>query len=668
MTDVIVTSRDVIVEVQQPTLPPTAPPPKVGLVEINQVVQRGSAWITGSGPPTLAGGQFGDMYLDIDTGDVYLWSGTGWEYQGTFAPSTLTPEEILAALITVDGAGSLLDADLLDGQHGAYYATKSALDANTAHDVVQDDLIQKNTDDITANTISIDNLSLTVTDETTPASILAKIKTVDGPGSGLDADTLDGHDSTYFATAAGLTAETSARTSADTALDARITTEKNRNDAQDTAIGLRLTDAPSDANAYGRKAAAWVDVTEEAPIDGLGYSRKNGAWAPSSGGAWTDDAPPAGPLQDGQFWWKSSTGALYLWYDDGNSQQWVMASASPQVIDNNYSRKTASRKNLLINAALNISQETGNVEGTADNWFAADNFWDNLVASGAALGFARITALNPSGSQYRLRLRVTTAKVSLAVGDRIGIWTAIEGFNTQDLGWNTPTPKDAVLTFGFNGPAGTYTASIRNYTGSNVTHSFIATFTITAAQAFTDTVQVIKVPPPVGMTTWATDNTASIYVVISFACGSTFWAPATGWNSGNFLGVSGMSNGIAAVQAFQIWDFGLYPDPDKTGLAPPFEVPDAQTELIKCMRYYERTFRYNEQVYTIATAGSLTSRLWSVPKRTAPTTGFIYNNNLNTGVPTISGTDPLGFSMQSIKDAANGLAFYAVQLAVNARM
>jgi hypothetical protein len=669
MTDVIVTSKDIVVEVQQPIVPPTAPPPKIGLVEINQVVTRGSMWMTGSGPPTEQGGQTGDMYLDIDTGDVYRWNGDDWIFEGTFAPSTLTPEEILAALITVDGAGSNLDADLLDGQHGAYYATKAGLDANDAHDVIQDSQIQANADGITANTIAIDNLSLTITEETTPAEILAKIKTVDGPGSGLDADTLDGHDSTYFATQAAMTAETAARTAADTALDGRITTEKNRNDAQDTAIALRLTDAPSDANAYGRKAAAWVDVTEEAPIDGLGYSRKNGAWAPSSGGAHTDDLPPPGPLQDGQFWWKSSTGVLYLWYDDGNSQQWVMTSASPQIIDQNYSRKTASRKNLLINGALNISQQNGSVEGTTDNYFAADNFWDALVASGAACGFGRVAALNPSGSQFRLRLRVTTAKVSLGAGDLICVFSAIEGLNIQDLGWNTATPKDAVLTFGFNGPAGTYAVSVRNFNGSVTTHSFIASFTISAAQALTDTVQVIKVPaPPGSMTTWATDNSAGIYLVITLACGATYSAPAAGWNSGVFNGLVGMSNGIAAVQTFQFWDFGLYPDPDKTGLAPAFEIPNYADDLARCMRYYERTYRYVEQVYTIATAGSLTSRLWAVPKRTAPTTGFIYNNNLNTGVPTISGINALGFAMQSIKDAANGLAYYAVELAVNARM
>ena len=33
---------------------------------------RGSQWFTGSGAPTtVTGSQAGDMYLDVDTGDVY---------------------------------------------------------------------------------------------------------------------------------------------------------------------------------------------------------------------------------------------------------------------------------------------------------------------------------------------------------------------------------------------------------------------------------------------------------------------------------------------------------------------------------------------------------------------------------------------------------------------
>jgi hypothetical protein len=302
------------------------------------------------------------------------------------------------------------------------------------------------------------------------------------------------------------------------------------------------------------------------------------------GGAHTDDLPPPGPLVDGQLWWKSDSGTFYVYYDDGNSKQWVEAAA-PAVPSAAYVQKTARRSNLVINGALNVSQENGNTEGTTNQYYAADQLLAGFSAASAAFGLARIAAANPSGSQYRLQFRVTTAKASLAAGDVAGITTRLEGLNVQDLGWsNATSQKDAVLAFGFRGPAGTYSVALRN-NSAGVTHTFVASFTVTAGQANTDTQQVIKVPAPVAMTTWAVDNTCAIELWITLACGTTYLA-AAGWNSGNFLGVTGMSNGLAAVQSFQIWDIGLYADPDKTGLAPSFEVPDYATELAKCQRYF----------------------------------------------------------------------------------
>lgn len=75
---------------------------------------------------------------------------------------------ILTRLKTVDGAGSGLDADLLDGQHANYYVS------NTYFQSVK-----------TA-------MESTITTETNAASVLTKIKTVDGAGSGLDADLIKG--------------------------------------------------------------------------------------------------------------------------------------------------------------------------------------------------------------------------------------------------------------------------------------------------------------------------------------------------------------------------------------------------------------------------------------------------------------------------------------------
>lgn len=90
--------------------------------------------------------------------------------------ASYTAADVLAKLLTVDGTGSGLDADLLDGVSSAGYATAAALALKL---------------DITAYTA---------------ADVLTKIKTVDGVGSGLDADFLDGISSAGFVAAASYTA------------------------------------------------------------------------------------------------------------------------------------------------------------------------------------------------------------------------------------------------------------------------------------------------------------------------------------------------------------------------------------------------------------------------------------------------------------------------------
>ncbi|WP_052137779.1 hypothetical protein [Heyndrickxia ginsengihumi] len=75
---------------------------------------------------------------------------------------TLIAANILSKLLTVDGSGSGLDADLLDGHDSSYFLAASAYSAS---------------------------------------DVLAKLKSVDGSGSGVDADLLDGHDASYFAQA-----------------------------------------------------------------------------------------------------------------------------------------------------------------------------------------------------------------------------------------------------------------------------------------------------------------------------------------------------------------------------------------------------------------------------------------------------------------------------------
>lgn len=82
--------------------------------------------------------------------------------QGSYyLPATsYTAADVLTKLLTVDGTGSTLDADLLDGQEGVYYLPASSY---------------------------------------TAADVLTKLLTVDGAASLLDADLLDGQQGAYYA-------------------------------------------------------------------------------------------------------------------------------------------------------------------------------------------------------------------------------------------------------------------------------------------------------------------------------------------------------------------------------------------------------------------------------------------------------------------------------------
>lgn len=88
------------------------------------------------------------------------WNGAAWGALSTSFNFAITPSVTLAGLLTVDGAGSDLDADKLDGQHGAYYLAASSY---------------------------------------TAADVLAKLKTVDVNGtSGVNAGTFDALESGQF--------------------------------------------------------------------------------------------------------------------------------------------------------------------------------------------------------------------------------------------------------------------------------------------------------------------------------------------------------------------------------------------------------------------------------------------------------------------------------------
>ena len=334
---------------------------------------------------------------------------------------------------------------------------------------------------------------------------------------------------------------------------------------------------------------------------------------------------------------------------------------------------TASYPNRIVNGSMQISQEWGSTllsaQGTyyvADQWI----YYYNMVGNGAHTFQRIIGNWTKYGSLHRIRVNIVTPKVTLAAGDAATIRTFIEGVRINDFSWGNgvAAANQAVLRFGWRSPAGTYSVTIVNAANNR---SFVAQFTIAAGQANVDTEQTIVIP---GDTTgtWPTTEVYSCALHFSIGVGSTFHAPAAGWNAGSYFGLASNSNGAGATGVFELFDVGLYVDHDATGVPPPWEPLTYAEDLAECLRYYNK---FNTTVsgvmfldaYSPAVGTYVIGSLSYLPMRVAPTaiptwTGF---GNVTTAVVETG----IEHSNVSLRSTAAGRMYGTLStLALSARM
>ena len=247
---------------------------------------------------------------------------------------------------------------------------------------------------------------------------------------------------------------------------------------------------------------------------------------------------------------------------------------------------TALPKNCIGNPAMQISQEQGNAASANLNGFYAADQWFLSRSGTMASSFQRVQAATPRGANDRLRNTVTTTQASIGASDWLGVVQMIEGNHTADLQWGTVNAIPVVVRFGFKAPAGTYSCAIRNRA---YTYAYSMPIVVSAGQANTDVEYAFAVP---GCTTgvWSTDTTCSIELWFAVAAGTSLQVPTLAWMPSGGIAGNGISNGVAALNTFELFDVGLYADPYWTGVAPPFEIPDPAQELRRCQRYWHKSF------------------------------------------------------------------------------
>lgn len=184
---------------------------------------------------------------NVTIGDVYNLEDTGANYVAT---STTPDWDKLSE--TVDLSGYLTKTDAAS----TYQPKGNYLTSVPEEYVTETELTAKNYATITQVNTKLDSSVYTATD------VLSKVKTVDGVGSGLDADLLDGKHGNEYALKTDISDEVyiSEGTQPDGEQEIWVDLSDNTFDE------LVVTEAPKDGKQYARQNGTWVEV-EAAPKD-----------------------------------------------------------------------------------------------------------------------------------------------------------------------------------------------------------------------------------------------------------------------------------------------------------------------------------------------------------------------------------------------------------------
>jgi hypothetical protein len=274
---------------------------------------------------------------------------------------------------------------------------------------------------------------------------------------------------------------------------------------------------------------------------------------------------------------------------------------------------------VMVNPAMQISQENGTASGTANGYYPVDQwamYWDT---STGVFTVQQVASVTPLGSPNRIRCTITTADSSVAAGEFLTLTQNIEGNRVANFRYGSASAIQSILRFGTKFAAGTYSFALHNAAANR---SYVDTFTITSA----DTDEYFyKVVPGDTTGTWQTGNGIGITFEVCLMAGSTYQG-TTGWQSGLILNTSGTTNGAGTSgDVFELFDVDLYPDPSSTGVAPAWELPDYADTLWQCQRYYERISNAGSGADIIgagwASAGDSAFVIWDFKqvKRSDPT-------------------------------------------------
>lgn len=361
--------------------------------------------------------------------------------------------------------------------------------------------------------------------------------------------------------------------------------------------------------------------------------------------------PPTVGVGPGALWWKSDTGTLFTYYDDGSSLQWValgfggvLPSTNLPLVDGtaapgtalNYARedhvhpkdnslfntalsltdtqKAQARSNvyaapfdalayngLQINGSFDVSQELGSNTTSGSFGFVCDGWQVGRIGTMAT--FAARNASTIPGAAYMLLNGVSTPQATMGATDLSFVYQNIEGCRTARLLWGTAQAMPITIAFWHQHVRpGTYTGAVRNGPADR-SYAFTYTQNVGGASEYS-TITIPGCPDGV----WATDNNASMTLNFCQAAGPGRTAPAANaWYSASYVAAPGQVNAVASTSDFlKITNVLVLPGTEAPSAARsslimrPFD-----PELIACQRHFQKSYDYATALGSITNNGAL---------------------------------------------------------------
>jgi hypothetical protein len=295
-------------------------------------------------------------------------------------------------------------------------------------------------------------------------------------------------------------------------------------------------------------------------------------------------------------------------------------------------------RNRLINGDMRIDQRNAgaSVANANTNKYTVDRF-NTSGLSGSTLTFQQV-ADAPAGFKYSVQGAVTAATTA---NDGGGFEQRVEASNMLDLQWGTANAQPATLSFWVKSSlTGTFNAAII-FSGSASTYYYVATYSISQANTWTQVVLNIPGAPAAAGAFTGADNAMYAYVrpFVFGSSGSTVYAPAANaWSSTAAIKTSGAVNWASAAGAtFNITGVQL----EKGSYATPFDFRPIGTELALCQRYYQNIIADaspNPAYYGMGAAYTSGATLYTnlmlpVQMRALPTVNFTVSSKVNLNTP-----------------------------------